>query len=538
MFLLFALPLVFVFGFMFMRACFPKISVSQQVWLAFPMGIGLKTLMMFVGSLTIFPFAAWSSMLTLILAIGLLGYIQFKQKNLPRMSEFKEQFDQMLISMDSYKWYEWILLLLIVLLAALILMNSFYWPIYLWDSLYTYDFDARAYAVHGSIVEAILNQPHAGVGGYPPFMQLTNTFAYVFDFQYPKVSYGLIFVSMIGIFYHALKQYTSRIVSLIFTFLLILSPMIVTYAPTSYTNFPFTFYYAFGAIYLYHWVKNKRTEDLFISILLLGLSYWVRPHAIHFFIPLYFIFLLPNIAKKHWWHFVPAFFALVGLYRAMPEYFTYAGLAYLVVLFFILNTRKVFYYFLIFFFAIQITGYGWNQYYSKVIVPIPKSTHFMYVGLARYGQSFKEDVALEQEEIEGKLTDPEHLQSVALYVWEALRGGLGYTLYLFLIIAALNIRYTFRENTYIFLVVAINMAIFSGGTLIYSIAIHNWASIIGSAKRLMMLLLPIVVFYMATSVIVKKAFNVPLEGEEVGEEEEGDGEVEEMEEEREEREEY
>lgn len=97
--------------------------------------------------------------------------------------------------------------------------------------------------------------------------------------------YPLMYICLLIIFYCSLKRSVSALRSLFFTFLLAAIPLLLFHAGTAYSDFPMAFYYSISTFYLFQFAKELKTSKdrafsfLLISLLLLGISVWVKKSA-------------------------------------------------------------------------------------------------------------------------------------------------------------------------------------------------------------------------------------------------------------------
>jgi len=97
--------------------------------------------------------------------------------------------------------------------------------------------------------------------------------------------YPLMYLSLLIIFYCSLKRYLSALRSIFFTFLLASIPLLLFHAGTAYTDFPMAFYYSISTFYLFQFAKELKISKeracsfLLVSLLLLGISVWVKKSA-------------------------------------------------------------------------------------------------------------------------------------------------------------------------------------------------------------------------------------------------------------------
>lgn len=470
MFTILALSLAFVTGFTLVAWIAPRLGFFEQAMLSFPIGLFIETLLMLLGTMIFkLPFTVGTIILYsgIIIISSLVG--SFVTDRFATYQKIPQDLKDFLRSRSQLHWYEVLGLLGLLAIALLIIAKCLYWPVYMWDSIAYYDYDALLYATFGSIEETARSFGSEVIVQYPPYVPLAHTFMYVLHSTVPKAIYGCLFVSLLGFFYCSLRRYCSRFLSQIITLLLGIHPLITTYAPLEYTNFPLTLYYSAGVIYVYHWIKQQDLSLLIIGTLFILGAFFVRTETFYFLCSLYAsfgLFCLISKNKKYWLYF--ALFVLVTW-----------------------NFSKI-----------------WNQYYYNVIEPYPRGTYMTY-DVERVGgeDDYRSTLGFgyTKENLQ-KITDYEHMSAVIPYFYTAVKSALSHLRYLFLLVLLFNIPYLKRENFYMFLIVILNLGIMFAGTFAVSIIADDWKEITGSAIRLFMLTIPVIMFYIGTSYIVKRTF--------------------------------
>lgn len=470
MFTVLALALAFITGFAFVSWVAPRLHFFEQVMLSFPIGIFLETLLMLLGTILFkLPFTVGTIILYSSLTIVSCLVLSFWQHHLSSYKKISSDLKTLSHSLTTLRWYEAICVIGLIALSLFILAKALYWPVYMWDAIAYYDYDAKLYTTFGSIENTARSFGSEVIVQYPPFVPLAHTFMYVLHSTAPKAIYAVLFISFLGLFYTSMKRYSSRFLALATTLLMGMHPLIVTYAPLEYTNFPLTLYYSAGVIYVYHWMKNQDLALLMLGTLFLLGAFFVRSETFYFLCSLYVSFGLFCILSKN------------------KKYWLYLALFVLVTW----NFGKI-----------------WNQYFYNVIEPYPRGTYMTY-DVERVGgeDDYRSTLGFgyTKENLQ-KITDYEHMSAVIPYFYTAVKSALSHLRYLFLLVFLCNLPYWKRENVYIFLVVMLNLGIMFAGTFAVSIIADDWKEITGSAIRLFMLTIPVIMFYIGTSYIVKRTF--------------------------------
>ncbi|MBU0573545.1 MAG: glycosyltransferase family 39 protein [Candidatus Margulisbacteria bacterium] len=174
--------------------------------------------------------------------------------------------------------------LLIMLRIFLVFFAALVKPVVTWDAIERYTFLARMiWLEHGLQGEAI-KKLAAGNPYFTPISQAWNLLAMgTFNDALVKITGPLLFLSLVIVFYFALRKSLSRGSSVFFTYLLTTLPFIIYHAGTAYADFPQTYFYSLSAIYLFLWISRNKNPYLMVSAITLGLSITVKKGGISFF---------------------------------------------------------------------------------------------------------------------------------------------------------------------------------------------------------------------------------------------------------------
>ena len=152
------------------------------------------------------------------------------------------------------------------------------------DAFQFYSIVAKGIFYTGRLFDPYLSQ---FMSDKPPFPFIAQGWAFIglgtANDALFKVITPVMFLCLLVIFYSALKRYYTRWVCLLFTFLLSSLPLMLYHVGTAYADFPITFYFSVGTIYLYLFIKGRAGDgpgrantDLFAAALLLGITVWVK----------------------------------------------------------------------------------------------------------------------------------------------------------------------------------------------------------------------------------------------------------------------
>lgn len=152
-------------------------------------------------------------------------------------------------------------------------LSNWVWPVSDWDAIALYDFRAQLIRLTGTWADG---KALGYFYHYPPFTSLWHGLLYQAGFERVKVLYTLLFGSFLLLTYQFLRERVSFFKALVGIFLLTFAPLVWGHVMVAYTNLPYTVFYCLAVMYGINWVEKKRSGDLWLSVLFLAGSTWVR----------------------------------------------------------------------------------------------------------------------------------------------------------------------------------------------------------------------------------------------------------------------
>ncbi|MGA3291914.1 MAG: hypothetical protein ABSC49_02065 [Candidatus Microgenomates bacterium] len=269
----------------------PKSNFFIKVGFSFPIGIGIFTLMMFLSNLLGFRFSLLNEFLLFLLLSIPLIFIAEK-----RIKDFYIDSVRM-FRHSNLSQFELTMLGILAFLTVTSFVNTFYWPVHIWDSLVLYDFRGHVFASTGLMSPAFIDGYYYS---YPLLTSLAHTIVYLAGGKYPQFLYSLFYLSLGLGFYGLLREFVSRKTSMLFTTLLLSTGLIFYHSLLSLTNLPYSVYLSLGAICIYLWDKKKEKGYLILSALLVGLSTWTRSTEPFWMAILFVVFIVSIYRRKIW----------------------------------------------------------------------------------------------------------------------------------------------------------------------------------------------------------------------------------------------
>ena len=201
MLVIFGLLLTVLFGFLVSYALSSRLHPIERLGLAYLLGIGLLTFLMFLSFLIGLKFTLINTLFVLTVATIILLLLTRNIRSKFRL-EMKELF-----SLLKFSFIEKIFVFILIILFIYSLINSLYWPVADWDALAIYDFRAKVFAMTGGMAEGI---DRGYFFGYPLLVSLANAWVYLLGGDNPKLIYSLFYISFIFVFYGVIRRLCSR----------------------------------------------------------------------------------------------------------------------------------------------------------------------------------------------------------------------------------------------------------------------------------------------------------------------------------------
>jgi hypothetical protein len=259
---------------------------------AFPLGIGIYTLLMFIGNLVGIRFSLLNES---ILLFGMVVPLSVLLRH--RIKSFVTDC-QKSIAKIKLSPIEKIMLAAILFLIGTSFINTLYWPVHIWDSLTLYDIRGKVFAQTGFMKDAWFSSYY---WGYPLLTSLAHTVVYLCGGLYPQFLYSLFYLSLGLSFYGGLREFSSRKISMFSLIVLLATQPLFYHSLISYTNLPYTVYLFLGVLSLYLWDKKREMGYLILSALFAGLSTWTRSVE-PFWMGLILAVILVSIYRKKIWN--------------------------------------------------------------------------------------------------------------------------------------------------------------------------------------------------------------------------------------------
>ena len=313
--LILGIIILFIIGFLTIHLISIRFSTSEKAGLAFPVGLGLETMMMALIDLSGIPLTATS-----ILTAGLFLIIILSVPLYLRKEELMAYYKQPLsFKLSDYNLIWLFFIALIVYLEYMNFSKCIYFPTYDRDSLAGFDtigyVIAQEHTLKGlSLFQADYMPQIHNAGSYivyAPMVQLSYAFVYLLGAETSKLIPALIYLSFLIAFYGCMKRVINKTGSAIAVFFMMITPEMFAFSSLSATNVIHAVSASLGIIYIAIWFKYREKKDLYLGALSLGLNIWTRTDGIVFILAALFVITIDAIIKKTWKSPIPVLFSFI-----------------------------------------------------------------------------------------------------------------------------------------------------------------------------------------------------------------------------------
>ncbi len=292
-----------------------NISWGEKAGLAFPVGMGLQTLLMALIDSTGIPLTPACVLgigVCLIAALSIPLY--FKKEEVMAYYKSSPHF--------SISDYNLVWLFFIILIGYLEYMNfakCIYYPTFDRDSLA--GFDTIGYVVSQehtykkqSLFQADYMPQIHNAGSYisyAPMVQLSCAFVYLMGAESSKLVPALMYLFFLIAFYSSMRRVAGRTCCAVGTFFLLITPEMLAFSSMSATNVIHAVSASLGIIYISLWFRFRERKDLYLGALLLGLNVWTRTDGVVFIGAALCVVAVDAIQRKSWkglWPVATSFF--------------------------------------------------------------------------------------------------------------------------------------------------------------------------------------------------------------------------------------
>lgn len=244
-------------------------GLSERLCMAYPLGMGLVTVQMFLLALVRVSLTLWYVAIPIMIEIvGLYLWIRKSKVVLVKTSSFG-LFNEIFGADDH--WLKKISLIVLIALVVIkigsIFVETYLRPIFAWDSFANWSASAKAfYYSHGLLLDA-LPEDFFGKGllnrnsNYPPHNPLMQVWMSLwighFDEVFVKFWSPIYLLAMSVYLYVFMARETSRLIALSMLVLFLSSPLLSIHSIEAYSDVPLSVYILFSLIMFFFAMRGK-----------------------------------------------------------------------------------------------------------------------------------------------------------------------------------------------------------------------------------------------------------------------------------------
>ncbi|MFA5876411.1 MAG: hypothetical protein WC901_07015 [Candidatus Margulisiibacteriota bacterium] len=263
-------------------------SAIERSGLAFGVGIGLITLIMFMLNLfqisLNFPFLLFCISLIMLPCLGFAKFAGYPVLPIQSLKNPRLALTHPTAPRQIFRRLEYGLLFLICVKVFYVFFESLVKPVMDCDALWRHSLIAKAI-----FLDKTFQAPFTLtlIKDNPPFVSFAQAWVFFCSQSWNeclgKIIFPCLFLSLLMVFYANLRKSFSLLSALTYTFLLSALPFLALHATTAYADFPQTYFYSIGTLYLFIFIKDnfRLPSNLIISALFLGMGIFVKRHGFY-----------------------------------------------------------------------------------------------------------------------------------------------------------------------------------------------------------------------------------------------------------------
>ncbi len=273
-----------------------KYSLSEFFSLAFLIGIGIASIILFVLSLAGLSF----TLSNICISIFALVFVSFLICVARRGTDFQ------LIKLESpksLKFIEMFFLGAIVVQIIWLILMVIPMPVNSHDAVANFALKAKMFHFANGIPAGFFQFPEEVVAhpDYPMLLPLAMTWIYEFT-GFNDLVINMImpcfFVAFLVLFYSLMLKLFNRAYALLLTFVLATIPQVGNYATILYADLLFAVYLSVSFAYLFLYFKRQEVRFCLLSVLMLGFAVLTKNEAIVFVAAYALVIILRAVKEK------------------------------------------------------------------------------------------------------------------------------------------------------------------------------------------------------------------------------------------------
>lgn len=262
--------------------------------ISYMLGMGVISLQMFAYSQLCVPFNIYSIASPWIILAALTILIKYSREGLPATIKFNVQ-----AALKDIRWPDIILILIILSQVSYAFIFAPMLPISGWDALQTWVFKGKVFFYDMGISSGFLQDPSSHPD-YPLLIPLTFSWIYTamghVNDEMVRFIYPVQFVCLLMIFYYSVRKASTKRISLLFTTLLSMTPVIMVHTSgfivrigglysgdfAGYADLALSIFFLGAGAFFYHYVLEGNRAYLLAAVLFLAMGAWTKNEGLVF----------------------------------------------------------------------------------------------------------------------------------------------------------------------------------------------------------------------------------------------------------------
>jgi len=276
-------------------------GLAARLSLGFGTGMGAVTYLFLIFGFASVPFSLLPFIAALVIASGLLAYrLKLPSATCSSCGAVEEN------SGILWKIVSALLVVLIAFKLLFVFFEATHRPVYSWDTWTNWSAGAKLFFYQKGLLLDSADE-HIFGKGYRPFMghPLHATFMQVwsglwlgrFDEALVKIYSFFYFVSMLALFYVAVKDEAGKKFALVGTYLLSSIPILTYHAQDGYADLPLAFYSLAAVVCFWKFLATERKGLLVVAGTMLGFGVLTKNEGLFYIVAVGLAFILARYGK-------------------------------------------------------------------------------------------------------------------------------------------------------------------------------------------------------------------------------------------------
>ncbi|MBI5893616.1 MAG: glycosyltransferase family 39 protein, partial [Deltaproteobacteria bacterium] len=294
--LLFALFLPTLVGFLFASWLLKndeEMTIFDRIFFGYGLGLGFISYSMFILGISGIKYTLLNVIFSQVLFIvGISALFVYSGTPFSNIFGYKTKLKTLTNGMNKWKYFGIGLIALWILFkVSFVLYEGLNRPIYSWDVWANWAAGAKFIFYEKGLnldldSEFFFGKWYRAFLGHPlhnPLLQVWVSLCLgEFHEIYAKAWTPFYFISLLGIFFFAVKRDTSLWTALIATLLLSSAPLLTYHATDAYSDLPMGYYALAGVITLWRYIKTGNRNLLFLSGVFIGIGVFTKNEGVFF----------------------------------------------------------------------------------------------------------------------------------------------------------------------------------------------------------------------------------------------------------------